>query len=79
MTPAAISLILQGILAAIDAAPKVVAIVDAGKNLISALAGNKLLTPEQQNALHAYVDAHAALRAAGITPPGWAVEPDPAP
>ncbi len=75
---ASLPLIIQGILAAIQAAPGVIDVVNKAKDFITSLTGAKLITVEQQNALHAYVDAHAALVAAGITPPAWTVEPDPA-
>ena len=74
---ASIGLILQGILAAIQAAPQVVEVITSAKNFISALAGAKVFTPEQQAALHSWVDAQAAMIASGITPPAWTVEPDP--
>lgn len=76
---AAIPLILQGILAAIQAAPKVAEVVTSAKQLITALFNAGVISKEVQDALHSYVDAHAALVAQGIVIPnqGWSVEPDP--
>lgn len=73
----AIPIILQGILAAIQAAPQIAAVVEAAKNLITSLFTAKVITAEQQKALHDYVDAHAALAAQGIVPEWWTVEADP--
>ena len=74
---AALPLILQGILAAVQAAPQIAEVIKAGKDLISALFTAKVITAEEQQALHDYVDAHAAATALGIVPPAWQVEPDP--
>lgn len=71
--------IIQGILAAVAAAPQVEAVIAGAKALISALFEAKLITAEQQNALHGYVDTHAKLASVGITPPAWTVEADPSP
>lgn len=73
-----LGLILQGILAAISAAPQVEAIVTAGKNYISSLFSSGLISADTQNVLHAYVDAHWASVKAGIIPPAWQVDADPA-
>lgn len=72
-----IALILQGILAAISAAPGVIALVQKAKDLISALFGANLITKAQQDALHARIDAHALMVNAGLIEPWWQVEPDP--
>jgi len=74
----ALPVILAGIQAALTAAPAVVEIIKSAKDLITSLFTAKLITQDQQNALHAYIDAHAAMVAAGLTPPAWTVEPDPA-
>lgn len=77
--PAILGLILQGVMAAIQAAPKVIEIANAGKALITSLVGAGVITKEQQDASHAYVDAHYNLVAQGILIPnaGWSVEADP--
>lgn len=72
-----ISTILQGILAAVSAAPQVAAVIEGAKTLISGLVDAKLITTDQQNALHAWVDTQAKLASVGITPPAWTVEADP--
>lgn len=74
---ALLPLILEGIQAAISAAPGVVDVVEKGKALITSLFTAKLISKEVQDALHAHIDAHAALVAAGIVPPHWQVDPDP--
>ena len=80
MGAAAIPIILQGILAAINAAPKAIEVISSAKQLIDALFAAKVFSLEQQASLKAYVDAHAALLASGIVVPSlaWSVEPDPA-
>ena len=72
-----LGLILQGILAAISAAPQVEAIVTAGKTFITSLFSSGLISIDTQNILHAYVDAHAAAAKAGVVSLAWTVEPDP--
>ena len=74
---ATIPLILQGILAAIQAAPQVAEIITSAKALISALFTAKVITAEQQAALHVWVDNQAALAISGIVPPSWQVQEDP--
>lgn len=74
-----ISTILQGILAAVSAAPQVAAVIDGAKALISGLVEAKMITTDQQNALHTWVDTQAKLASVGITAPAWTVEPDPTP
>ena len=77
MPVAAIALIIQGIQAAIAAAPSVAAVVTAAKNLISELANAKVITVDQQNLIHQHVDNYAAMVNAGLIPPAWQVQPDP--
>lgn len=72
-----IALILQGIQAAIALAPRVAEIAKAGKDMIDALFTAKVITKEQQDALHRFVDNQSELAALGIVPPSWQVEPDP--
>lgn len=73
------SLILQGLVAAMNAAPQVIEVIDSAKNLIAALFKAGVINIEQQNSLHDYVDAHAALIASGVIVPSsaWTVEPNP--
>lgn len=78
MNPAIILQILQAIYAAMSAAPTVIEIANKGKELISALFSAKAISKEVQDALHASIDARAALHAAGVVDPAWTVEPDPA-
>ncbi len=77
MSAAALAGIIEGIQLAIKAAPTVIAIVKAGKDLITALFTAKLISLEQQNVIHAHLESYAALWAVGI-PSHWTVEPDPA-
>lgn len=72
-----IPIIISGIQAAIGAAPGVVDIVEKGKALISSLFTAKVITKEQQDALHAHIDSLSALAVAGIVPLAWTVEKDP--
>lgn len=76
---AALPLILQGILAAVQAAPQVAELIKGAKDFITSLTTAKIITADQQNLLHAWVDNQSALAASGIVPPSWKVEPDPAP
>lgn len=77
MPPIAI-LILNGITAAISAAPQVMEIVQKGKELITALTGAGIITAEQQDTLHAHVDAELEkFKSGDTTPPAWLVEKDP--
>lgn len=78
MTAAALALVIQGIQAAIAAAPQIEAVVTAGKDYITALFSAGAITADQQNAVHAHVDAVAAAVASGQTPPEFVVAPDPA-
>lgn len=78
MTPATILLIVQGIQAAISAAPAAVEIVAKAKEFISALFSANAITKAQQDALHAHIDSLQALALAGVVPSHWQVQPDPA-
>lgn len=77
MAPAQVFALLAAIQAAIAAAPKVAEIVDNAKQLITSLFTAKLISKEQQDACHSYVDAQAALFATGIIPEALVVAPDP--
>jgi hypothetical protein len=77
MNPATILLIMQAISAAIAAAPKVVEVAKAAKDFITSLFTANLITKEQQDALHAFVDNQGQLALAGIPPIHWTVEADP--
>ncbi len=77
MNPQTIALIMQGLQAAMSAAPQIVEVADAAKTFITSLFTSEQITKAQQDALHAWVDNQAALAAAGIPPAHWAVEPDP--
>jgi hypothetical protein len=74
--PALLPIILAGIQAAISAAPQVAEVIAAAKNLLTSLFGAGVISKEQQDALHQWVDSHAALVQQGIEPPSWSVEPD---
>ena len=77
MSPALLLMIIQGVQAAISAAPGVIEVATKAKELIQALFTAKLITKQQQDATFLYIDAHAAMVMAGITLPHWMVEPDP--
>lgn len=76
MTPADLLLVIQGIEAAIAAAPQVIDVVEKGKALITSLFEAGAITIDQQNATHAHVDAVQAAVLAGYVPPSWQVESD---
>ena len=77
MTPATLLLIIQGIEAAIAAAPQVIDVAEKGKALIASLFEAGAITIDQQNTTHAHIDAIQAAVIAGIVPPSWTVEADP--
>ena len=77
MNPADLALIIQGIEAAIAAAPKVIAVAEKGKELITSLFQAGAISIEQQHATHSHVDAIMNAALAGETPPAWTVEADP--
>jgi hypothetical protein len=77
--PPAIPLILAGIQAAIAIAPEVEQVIAGAKQLIVGLFSKGLITKEQQDTLHAWVDSQAAMAQAGLVPASWQVDPDPAP
>lgn len=60
--------------AAQDAKP----IIDAAKNVISQFQNKGEITVEQQNQLHAHMDAVMEATLAGTTPPEFVVASDPA-
>lgn len=78
MNPAAILLIIQGVQAALAAAPQAIAVAEKAKELIDALFGAKLITAEQQQATKSHIDSIVAMAQAGIIPSHWLVRPDPA-
>lgn len=75
--PPFIFLILNGLTAAITAAPQVIEIVDKGKALITSLVSADLITDVQQDQLHERVDKISEAVKRGEKPPAWDVEPDP--
>ena len=77
MDPVTIGMILGGIQAIIMAAPKVVALVQKAKEMISAMFSAGLITKEIQDKLHAHIDEISRAAIAGEIPPAWQVEPDP--
>lgn len=74
---AALPLVIQGITAVISAAPQIEAAVESAKNYITSLFEQGLITVDQQNAVHAHVDAVAVAVASGTPLPEWVVAPDP--
>ena len=77
MNSATIALIIQFIQAAIGAAPQITAIAKQAKEFITELFNKGEISVEQQNSLHAHVDAIVAAIATGKKPPQWEVEADP--
>lgn len=77
MNPATIMLILEGLQAAVSAAPKVAELVTSAHALIDGLFTAKAISADVQNALHKSIDARAALALAGVMPDAFKVRPDP--
>jgi hypothetical protein len=77
MNTETIQLIIQGIEAAISAAPQFEEVVTKAKEFISSLTSAGLITKAVQDALHARVDIVCAAALAGDVPPEFTVEPDP--
>lgn len=77
MTPAALLLVIQGIEAAIAAAPQVIDVAEKGKALIDSLFTAGAITVDQQTATKSHVDAVQSAVQAGTVPPAWTVEADP--
>lgn len=75
--PPALPPILAGIQAAIAIAPEVEQVIAGAKQLIAGLFIKGLISKEQQDVLHAWVDNQAGLSRLGIVPPSWQVEADP--
>jgi hypothetical protein len=71
--------ILAGIQAAIAAAPQIEGIVTSAIALWKSLFEAGLISVEQQNAMNDFVKGVAGLKATGLLPPAWQVQPDPAP
>jgi len=69
--------ILQGIQAALAAAPDAAKIVAEAKALFGAMFSSKLITAAEQNKLNDELDKRAASVLAGQTPPAWVARPDP--
>ena len=77
MTPTAFLLIVQGIQAAIAAAPEIASIMTAAKDFVSSLFGAGVITAAQQDALHAHIDDLVFALLNGNEPPEFTIEPDP--
>lgn len=78
MNPALLLTLVQAIHAAIAAAPQVVEVAEKAKDFIASLFRAELISKDQQDRIHAHVDAVAASLASGATPPEFTVEADPA-
>lgn len=77
MSPAELLLVIQGIEAAIAAAPQVIDVAEKGKALIESLFIAGVISVDQQNATKSHVDAVQAAVQAGEVPPAWTMEADP--
>ena len=78
MNPAAIALIIKYVQLAIAAAPVIEDAVKNAKDFITNLFLATVITVDQQNAIHAHIDAVAALFQTGRDLPAhWTVQPDP--
>lgn len=76
MPPIAI-LVLNGLTAALTAAPQITELVVKAKDFFASLAGNGLITAEQQDQVDARIDQIVEAAKQGRLPASWDVEPDP--
>lgn len=74
-----ITALLEAFQIGVVAYPKVEALYIDFKNYITNLFKAGMISAEEQNATHTYVDGLQALAEAGIISPAWRVDPDPAP
>lgn len=74
---AIISQVLNGIQAAISAWPQVQGIITSGKLMFTALFEGKVISVEDQAAVHAYLDGLSLMAKQGLIPPALQVDPDP--
>lgn len=72
--PALALAIISYISLAMKAAPQVASIYQEGKALVAHLFTSGLITLQQQQDLHAWMDAHQAATLAGQIPPEFTVE-----
>jgi hypothetical protein len=77
MNPATLALLVQFIAAAIEEAPKVAEFVIQAKSFVSGLFKSDAISKEQQDKVHAHIDAIADSIANDTLPPDWDVEADP--
>jgi hypothetical protein len=77
MDPATLMLIVQGVGAAISAAPQIEAVVVSAKNFITSLFEGGVITIDQQAAVHSHIDALVAAANSGTVPPEFQVGADP--
>ncbi len=77
LAPATIALIVQGIQAAIQAAPAIASVAIAAKDWIASLFAAGLISAETQNRIFAHVDFVCEAALAGTESPAWLVEADP--
>lgn len=72
-----LTVIMAGIEAAMAAAPKVIAVAEAGKKLITELFAAGAISVDTQNQLHGRVDVVMNAYLNGEIPPELTIEPDP--
>lgn len=77
MSPATILLLVQLAQMAIASAPQIEVAVKAAKDAFTGLFSDGVITTDQQNELHAHVDAIGLAVVGGQTPPEFQVQPDP--
>lgn len=76
MPPVAI-LVLNGLTAALTAAPQVEELIIKAKDFFTSMFNADLISAEQQDALHTRVDQITDAALKNQLPPAWSVEPDP--
>ena len=68
--------IIEAVLAAVSAAPKVETLAVSAKEFITQMFKAGLINKATQDATFAFMESVRALSEAGITPPSWKVVPD---
>lgn len=70
-------LIIQGVMAAVAAAPRAVALANSAREFVSQMFQEGLVSKEVQDATFQYCESISAAAKAGIIPPSFQVQPDP--
>lgn len=77
MSPETLALLIQGISAAIKAAPMAVALAVKAKDFVASLVHHGIISVEQQDKINAHFDELSAAVESGTPPPEFTVEANP--